>query len=69
MVKMAQTAEHDYVGVQCGIMDQFASMMGKKDHVIKLDCKTLDYEYVPFKLDGYKNCPVQYQCETLFGVI
>jgi galactokinase len=54
MVKMAQTAEHDYVGVQCGIMDQFASMMGKKDHVIKLDCKTLDYEYVPFKLDGYK---------------
>lgn len=52
MVKMAQMAEHEYAGVKCGIMDQFASMMGKKDHVIKLDCRTLGYEYVPFKLDG-----------------
>ena len=54
MVKMAQKAEHEYAGVMCGIMDQFASMMGKKDHVIKLDCRSLDYEYVPFKLDGIK---------------
>jgi galactokinase len=54
MVKMAQKAEHEYAGVMCGIMDQFASMMGKKDHVIKLDCRTLKYEYVPFKLDGIK---------------
>lgn len=54
MVKMAQKAEHEYAGVQCGIMDQFASMMGRKDHVIKLDCRTLDYEYVPFNLDGLK---------------
>ncbi len=54
MVKMAQKAEHEYAGVMCGIMDQFASMMGKKDHVIKLDCKTLQYEYVPFKLEGIK---------------
>jgi len=54
MVKMAQTAEHEYAGVMCGIMDQFASMMGKKDHVIKLDCRTLTYEYVPFKLQGIK---------------
>jgi galactokinase len=54
MVPLAQKAEHVYAGVNCGIMDQFASMFGKKDHVIKLDCRSLDYEYVPFKLDGYK---------------
>lgn len=54
MVKMAQKAEHEYAGVMCGIMDQFASMMGKKDHVIKLDCRSLEYEYVPFKLKDIK---------------
>jgi len=54
MVKMAQKAEHEYAGVMCGIMDQFASMMGKKNHVIKLDCKTLDFEYVPLDLKDYK---------------
>lgn len=54
MVGMAQKAEHEYAGVMCGIMDQFASMMGKKDHVIKLDCRSLAYEYVPFKLEGIK---------------
>ena len=52
MVKMAQKAEHEFAGVMCGIMDQFASMMGKKGHVIKLDCRSLDYEYVPFDFDG-----------------
>ncbi|MEO8769056.1 MAG: galactokinase [Ferruginibacter sp.] len=51
---MAQKAEHVFAGVNCGIMDQFASMLGKKDHVIKLDCRSLKYEYIPFKLDGYK---------------
>ena len=54
MVKMAQKAEHEYAGVMCGIMDQFASMMGKKNHVIKLDCNSLAYEYVPFNLEGIK---------------
>ncbi len=54
MVHMAQKAEHEYAGVMCGIMDQFASMIGKKDHVIKLDCRSLAYEYVPFKMDGVK---------------
>jgi len=54
MVLMAQKAEHEYAGVMCGIMDQFASVMGKRDHVIKLDCRSLEYEYVPFKLDGIK---------------
>jgi len=54
MVKMAQKAEHEYATVMCGIMDQFASMMGMKNHVIKLDCHSLNYEYVPFNLSGIK---------------
>lgn len=54
LVPLAQKAEHVFAGVHCGIMDQFASMFGKQDHVIKLDCRSLEYEYVPFKLDGYK---------------
>jgi galactokinase len=54
MVKMAQQAEHEFAGVMCGIMDQFASMMGKKDHVIKLDCRSLEYEYIPFQLNSIK---------------
>lgn len=54
LVKMSQKAEHEYAGVKCGIMDQFASGFGKKDHVIKLDCKTLEYEYKPLILEGYK---------------
>ncbi|GMQ60849.1 galactokinase [Vallitalea maricola] len=54
MVKMSQRAENQFVGVNCGIMDQFASGMGKLNHAILLDCETLDYEYVPLKLDGYK---------------
>ncbi|MEJ7627285.1 MAG: galactokinase [Ferruginibacter sp.] len=49
---IAQKAEHTFAKVMCGIMDQFASMFGKKDHVIKLDCRSLEYEYEPFKLDG-----------------
>jgi galactokinase len=53
MVKMAQLAEHTYAGVMCGIMDQFASMMGKKDYCLKLDCKTLDYSYVPINIENY----------------
>lgn len=54
LVKMSQKAEHEFAGVQCGIMDQFASMMGKKGHVIKLDCRSLEYEYEPFDIKGYK---------------
>lgn len=54
MVKAAQLAEHRFAGVMCGIMDQFASMFGKRDHVIKLDCRSLEYEYVPLNLKGYK---------------
>ena len=54
MVKIAQKAEHAFAGVMVGIMDMFASMFGKKDHVIKLDCRSLEYEYKPLKLEGYK---------------
>jgi galactokinase len=54
LVKMAQLAEQTFAGVMVGIMDQFASMFGKKDHVIKLDCRSLEYEYVPLDLKGIK---------------
>lgn len=50
---LCQKAENQYVGVNSGIMDQFASAMGKKDHAILLDCSTLKYEYVPLNLLGY----------------
>ena len=52
MVQVAQRAENNFVGVNCGVMDQFASMFGKADHVIKLDCADLSYTYFPFKLEG-----------------
>ena len=51
---IGQKAEHTFAGVMCGIMDQFASVFGKKDHVMKLDCQSIEYEYVPLKLEGYK---------------
>lgn len=54
MVKMAQKAEHEYAGVRCGIMDQFASVYGKKNLVIRLDCRSLDYAYLPLAMDGFK---------------
>jgi len=53
MVEMAQWAEHNYAGVKCGIMDQFASMMGKKDNAILLDCRSLEYHYFPIDLNDY----------------
>ena len=54
MVKMSQKAEHTYPQLMCGIMDMFASMFGKKNNVIKLDCRSLEYEYEPFDMDGFK---------------
>ncbi|MEO8111666.1 MAG: galactokinase [Ginsengibacter sp.] len=53
VVKLAQKAENVFVGVMCGIMDQFASAFGKKDHAIKLDCRNLEYQYIPFKLPDF----------------
>ncbi len=54
LAKIGQSTEHNYCGVNCGIMDQFASVFGKKDHLIRLDCRSLEYEYFPFKLNGAK---------------
>lgn len=53
MATMAQKAEHTFPGVQCGIMDMFASLMGKLNNVILLDCMTLDYRYLPLRLEEY----------------
>lgn len=54
LAKIGQATEHNYVGVKCGIMDQFASLFGKEGHLIRLDCRSLEYEYVPFDPKGYK---------------
>lgn len=54
LVKLSQKAEHEYAGVKCGIMDQFASVFGQKDKVIRLDCRSLEYELFPLKLDEFK---------------
>lgn len=54
LAKIGQSTEHNYCGVNCGIMDQFASCFGKKDQLIRLDCRSMEYEYFPMKLDGYK---------------
>jgi galactokinase len=48
MVQISQKAENEFVGLKCGIMDQFASMFGKKEQVIRLDCRSLEYAYMPF---------------------
>jgi len=52
MIKLSQKAENLYVGVQSGIMDQFAIGMGKKNHAILLNCNTLNYQYAPFLSDN-----------------
>jgi galactokinase len=53
MAKLCQQADHNYVGIMSGIMDQFASMMSKEGQVILLDCRNLDHEYIPLDLDEY----------------
>ncbi|QKS73162.1 galactokinase [Paenalkalicoccus suaedae] len=54
MVQLCQRAENEYIGVNCGIMDQFAIGMGKDQQAILLDCDTLDYSYAPVELGDYK---------------
>jgi galactokinase len=54
MVRLAQKAENEFVGVKCGIMDMFASVMGKDAQVIQLDCRDLSYQYFPLNLGDYK---------------
>ncbi len=51
---IGHATEHNYVGVKCGIMDQFASCFGKEGSLIRLDCRSLEYEYVPFNPVGYR---------------
>ncbi len=54
LIKACQLAEHHFAGIQCGIMDQFASVMGKKDQVMLLDCRSLEFKYYPFDLGKYQ---------------
>ncbi len=60
LARVGQSTEHNYVGVKCGIMDQFASIHGKAGHLMKLDCKSGEFEYVSFDPEshGYKVCLV-----------
>ncbi|MCC6727435.1 MAG: galactokinase [Saprospiraceae bacterium] len=53
IVKLAQKGENRFVGMNCGIMDMFASVMGRADSVVKLDCRSLEYEHFPFHAPGY----------------
>ncbi len=54
LVKLSQKAENDFVGMNCGIMDQFAVGMGKKNKALFLNCETLDYELVPLEIKNYR---------------
>lgn len=54
LAKVGQATEHNYCGVKCGIMDQFASVFGKEGSLIRLDCRSLAYEYFPFNPQGYR---------------
>ena len=54
LIKACQLAEHNFVGIKCGIMDQFASTMGQKDQVMFLDCRSLEFDYFPFNLGDYQ---------------
>ena len=51
---IGQKTEHNFAGVKCGIMDQFASLHGKAGHLVKLDCRNLEFEYIPFNFPQYK---------------
>ena len=54
LAKLVQQAENEFIGVKCGIMDMFASIHGKENHVLRLDCETLDFQYFPLNLGDYK---------------
>ena len=54
LARIGQATEHNYCGVKCGIMDQFASVFGKAGQLMRLDCKTMEYKYYPFHPAGYK---------------
>ena len=54
LAKVGQATEHNYIGCNCGIMDQFASVFGKAGSLMRLDCRSLEYKYFPFDPKGYK---------------
>lgn len=54
LARVGQRTEHNYVGVKCGIMDQFISIHGKKDHLLRLDTRSMEYEYYPWHPEGYR---------------
>lgn len=54
LARIGQSTEHNYCGVKCGIMDQFASLFGKKGHLMRLNCATMEFEYFPFNPTGHK---------------
>lgn len=54
LARIGQSTEHNYCGVNCGIMDQFASVMGQEGKLMRLDCRSMEFEYYPFKPEGYE---------------
>lgn len=54
LARIGQATEHNYCGVKCGIMDQFASVFGKAGNLMRLDCRSMEYEYYPFNPEGYR---------------
>ena len=54
LARIGQSTEHNYCGVHCGIMDQFASVMGQKGKLMRLDCRSMEFEYFPFNPEGYE---------------
>lgn len=54
LARIGQSTEHNYCGVNCGIMDQFASVFGRKGNLMRLDCRSGEYEYFPFNPEGYR---------------
>ena len=54
LARIGQSTEHNYCGVNCGIMDQFASVFGEKGNLMRLDCRSMEFEYFPFNPQGYK---------------
>ena len=54
LARVGQATEHNYCGVKCGIMDQFASVFGKAGHLMRLDCRSMEFAYFPFNPQGYK---------------
>lgn len=54
LIQISMSAEHNYAGVECGVMDQFSSMLGKKGHLLYLNCADLSCQYIPIELEAYQ---------------